>query len=118
MGLQGCSLQSNPVFTSIKLASNIASTDTQNKFSSSFNVLEEPQANTMPAKIAPPPRIKKQKSKKTFESHMVNDWESISSTVIAKEATEDAFMEPVKSKSTTFKSHLSDDVPVDNLIEF
>ena len=68
--------------------------------------------------LAPPPRTKKQKNKKTFESHIVNDWESISSTVIAKEATEDAFMEPVKGKSATFKSHLSDDVAVDNLIEF
>ena len=116
--LQGSSLQSNPVFTNIKLPSNIASSDTQNEFSSSFNVLKQPQANTMPAKIAPPPRTKKQKNKKTFESHIVNDWESISSTVIAKEATEDAFMEPVKGKSATFKSHLSDDVAVDNLIEF
>ena len=57
------------------------------------------------------------RSCQTFQSHIVNDWESFSPIVIANEATEESFVQPINDRAASFRSHISD-APIDNLIEF
>ena len=125
--LVGSTLQNNPMFSSkVDYISHSISTHGQPDISCSDNLSELRKAQSMPARTAPPPpasiipppRSKKQNKKKTFQSHIVNDWESLSPIVMATEASEEAFIETVNKKSATFQSHLPTDVTVDNLIQF
>ena len=102
--LEGSSFQHNRLFSDINAFSNLTLACT-------------------PAPIkgegpSPPPRPKKQKAKsQTFQSHIVNDWESFSPIVIANEATEESFVQPINDRAASFRSHISD-APIDNLIQF
>ena len=48
----------------------------------------------------------------------MNDWESLSPIVVASEATEDIFLDQINDGAASFKSHLSNEPEVDNLIQF
>ena len=122
--LEGSSLLNNPLFSSKSSTcskSNTTDTPTNSTYEASF--LEPPKTMSMPARIAPPPPPRHKKSKpfsknKTFQSHIVNDWESISAIAVGNEATEKSFMEPVNDRAASFRSHIPTDAPVDNLIQF
>ena len=60
--------------------------------------------------------FKKKTKKQTFQSHIVNDWESLS-PVMASEATEDIFMDQINEGAASFQSHINKGSDVDNLIQ-
>ena len=118
--LKGSTFQNNPLFsTKFNSLPKTNPTDAQPQAPYAFSLTVPTKAQTMPTKIVPPPRSKKSKNKKnTFQSHIVNDWESMSPIVIADEATEEAFMEPVNDRAATFRSHIPNQASVDDLIQF
>ena len=125
--LQGSPLHRNQLFSSmLNPTSSFSGGSKQSNAQSTVNLEEAAFPNkgqTSPTRTAPPPppRTKKSKAKhsKRFQSHIVNDWESISTVSVAEEATEDTFMAPINDRAATFRSHIpSSEVPVDNLIEF
>ena len=115
--LEGSSLQINPMFSSKHLLnSNYRALEQK---PSDFGINSMSKAKVQPVtKIIPPPRSKKKTKKQTFQSHIVNDWESLSPIVVASEATEDIFLDQINDGAASFKSHLSNEPEVDNLIQF
>jgi len=115
--LEGSSLQNNPVFSNMHLSNSYNVSPDQELHALNLNTNSKSKELLAPNKIVPPPRSKKKTKKQTFQSHIVNDWESLS-PVMASEATEDIFMDQINEGAASFQSHINKGSEVDNLIQF
>ena len=116
--LEGSTFQNNPMFSSIQTSNFYYGLPQQKNNDHPTDINQLSKAWPAATKIAPPPRSKKKTKKQTFQSHIVNDWESLSPVVLATEATEDTFMDQINDGTASFQSHICNEAEVDNLIQF
>ena len=116
--LEGSSLQINPMFSSTHLPSHYNEAFEQKRYAIDANSISKSKDPPISNTILPPPRSKKKTKKQTFQSHIVNDWESLSPVVLACEATEDIFLDQINDGAASFQSHISNEPDVGNLIQF
>jgi len=116
--LEGSTFQNNPMFSSTHKSNFYNGPSEQKHNDSPIDIIQLSKAQPAATKIAPPPRSKKKTKKQTFQSHIVNDWESLSPVMLASEATEDAFMDQINDGTASFQSHICNEAEVDNLIQF